>query len=148
MKLKLLRPVPSIFKISSPFGKTRSLTIDGKPVEGMHKGVDFAVPLGTPITACYDGKVVRSGWENPHVPKQGFGMRIMQRILYEKEVFYLFYGHCSLLLVNPDQEIKKGQIIAKSGNTGSSTGPHLHIGARKDDTGIFYDMDFYEENTV
>lgn len=143
MKLKLLHPVGFKYPISSPFGKERELTIDGETVKRIHNGIDFAVPIGTPIMACRDGVVHRSGWENPSAPKQGYGMLIMQRVAYGDAMYYLFYAHCNELLVGEGTFVREGQQIAKSGNTGRSSGPHLHLGARKHDTGQYFDMEFY-----
>lgn len=136
----LLRPVSKEFKISSPFGKTR--IIDGKI--NVHKGVDFACPVNTPIRACADGRVQRSGWENPSNPKQGFGMRVMQRILIDNITYFAFYGHCNSLDVQEGDDIKTGQIIAHSGNTGSSTGPHLHFGLRRSDSAEWIGCEFFD----
>jgi len=145
MTLELLRPVSKEWEISSPFGKRRLINgVLSKP----HKGIDFACPVGTPIMACTDGKIIRSGWENPAVPKQGFGMRIMQQFKLDGVMYFLFYGHCNKLLVNEGDSVQVGQLIAESGNTGSSTGPHLHIGVRKADTQEFFDVDFIEKEDI
>lgn len=135
----LFRPVSKEFKVSSPFGKTR--IIDGKI--NVHKGIDFACPVGTPIMAAADGRVVRSGWESEYNPKQGFGLRVMQRITIEGVMYFVFYGHCNEVVAKEGDELKTGEVIAKSGNTGSSTGPHLHFGLRKADTSEWLDCEFF-----
>ena len=133
--LTLARPVPKSFKISSPFGNR---LMKGKLVH--HNGIDFATPVGTPVMAVADGPCVRAGWENASEPSQGYGLRVMQRISVDGKFFYFWYAHLSALKVEADSEIKKGQVIGLSGNTGRSTGPHLHVGARRADSGEFYDL--------
>lgn len=138
-KLKMVRPVADVYPISSPFGVKR--TIKGKT--GIHNGIDFACPIETPVIAMCDGEAYRVGWENPKDKSQGFGLRIWQIATIEKEVFFIWYGHLSKIFIDePLKPIKAGEIIGLSGNSGSSTGPHLHVGIRKRDTSIFYDMDF------
>lgn len=143
MKLYLRRPVPIKFKISSPFGERELF----KKVE-MHNGIDFACPQDTPIVACFDGKIERSGWQDYLDRKRGFGLRVMERIKYDGDIYFLFYGHCSELMVTEGDDVKEGDIIALSGNTGKTTGPHLHLGCRKMDTKEYFDMSFYEEKGV
>ncbi|OCL27265.1 metalloendopeptidase [Orenia metallireducens] len=83
-----------------------------------HNGIDIAIPTGTPIKAVKSGKVLNSGWVG------GYGKTVT--IDHGNGVVSL-YGHNSKLLVRPGQSVKQGQVIAKSGNTGRSTGPHLHL---------------------
>jgi murein DD-endopeptidase len=90
------------------------------PVTGRvapHKGVDFAMPQGTPVLAVGDGEVVmakRSG-------AAGYFVAIRHGRTYTTR-----YMHLKKLLVQPGQKVKRGDRIALSGNTGRSTGPHLH----------------------
>lgn len=137
--ITLLRPVDKKFKISSPFGER---ILEGKKV--FHNGVDFAVPVGTPINACYDGVVFKVGWENELNHAQGFGFRIWQMLTIGNDKYYLWYGHTSAISVREGEKIKAGQHIAYSGNTGHSTGPHLHMGIRKRDTADFLPLEFVE----
>jgi murein DD-endopeptidase MepM/ murein hydrolase activator NlpD len=109
-----------------------------------HNGIDFACPVGTPIQAVEDGSAERAGWENPFDPSQGYGLRIMQRIRIDGATYFAFYAHCNKLMVNEGDKILKGQTIAETGNTGRSTGPHLHFGVRKADTREYYDVEFVE----
>lgn len=106
--LKFLRPVQNAF-ISSPFGLRW-----GRP----HQGIDMAAPTGTPIVSAEAGKVIYSGW------KQGYGNFVA---VDHGHGFETHYAHCSKMLVHVGQSVKKGQLIAKVGNTGRSTGPHLHF---------------------
>lgn len=84
-----------------------------------HNGMDLAVPTGTPIYAAADGRVVIRK-NNPG----GYGYYLS--IQHDKD-YYTVYGHLSQWLVSDGQTVRAGQQIAKSGNTGRSTGPHLHF---------------------
>lgn len=84
-----------------------------------HNGMDLAVPTGTPIYAAADGRVVIRK-NNPG----GYGYYLS--IQHDKD-YYTVYGHLSKWLVSDGQTVRAGQQIAKSGNTGRSTGPHLHF---------------------
>ena len=83
-----------------------------------HKGVDFSVPTGTPIIAPADGTIEKVAYQSG-----GAGRYIVLRHSREYQTVYM---HLSKPLVKAGQAIKKGQRIALSGNTGISTGPHLH----------------------
>jgi hypothetical protein len=92
-------------------------------LEGFHTGIDIAVPEGSPVTATADGVVSSAGEEG------GYGLAV--HIDHGAGVETL-YGHNSMLLVSPGQRVRAGQVIALSGNTGHSTGPHLHFEVRID----------------
>lgn len=118
--------------ITSRFG-TRVDPISG--VVKTHGGTDIAAPEGTPILAAADGTVVAATY---NAGGYGFYVKIMHNGTYST-----LYGHCSALLVSAGQTVKQGQMIAKVGSTGYSTGPHLHFeviqnGVRVDALG-FYD---------
>jgi len=83
-----------------------------------HNGVDIAVPMGAPVSASAEGIVIYSGWLG------GYGNTIK---IQHKNSYITLYGHCSKLLVSVGKKVKKGQIIAKAGSTGRSTGCHLHF---------------------
>jgi murein DD-endopeptidase MepM/ murein hydrolase activator NlpD len=108
-------PVDKFIKISSPFGTRRSY--DGGPFVSYHEGTDFAVPAGTPVYAPADGVVVvaepLSVRGNAVVIDHGWG------------VFTGLY-HLSEIKVTPGQTVKQGDLVGLSGNTGLSTGAHLH----------------------
>jgi murein DD-endopeptidase MepM/ murein hydrolase activator NlpD len=87
-----------------------------------HTGIDIASKIGTPIKAAQGGKVVFSGW------KGNYGKLVM---LDHGNGYKTYYGHCSSLLVKKGDIVKRGQLIAKVGNTGRSTGPHVHFEVRK-----------------
>jgi murein DD-endopeptidase MepM/ murein hydrolase activator NlpD len=112
-----LRPVKG-FPISSGFG------MRVHPLLGyarMHTGIDFAAPLGTPIRAAADGKVVWGTWRG------GYGRCI---ILMHSGGVATLYGHCSEIFVHVGQEVGRGDPIGATGSTGLSTGPHLHFEIR------------------
>lgn len=83
-----------------------------------HKGVDWACPIGTAIMASCGGKVVQAGWLG------GYGNCIT---LQHPDGRKTRYGHLSKILVSVGQSVSQGQKIALSGNTGRSTGPHVHF---------------------
>ena len=87
---------------------------------GYHTGVDFAVPVGTDILAVADGKIEKANWG------ASYGTQLVQRV----EGGWVIYAHLSKALVKAGDKVTKGQHIAESGNTGNSTGPHLHFEMR------------------
>jgi len=119
---KYIKPVEG--KITSDFGYRKA------PVQGAttnHSGIDIAVPVGTPVKAIADGKVVAA---NGGMRGYGNGVFIDHGIINEKHVISE-YGHLSEFSVKVGDKIKQGQIIAKSGNSGTSSGPHLHLTIRE-----------------
>jgi murein DD-endopeptidase MepM/ murein hydrolase activator NlpD len=113
----LIRPV--IGRISSLFGrrkhpKTRNWHF--------HAGIDIVARKGTPIAAAMAGKVTFSGW------KRGYGMVV---VVEHSEDFETVYAHCSRVMVKTGQVVNIGQKIAKVGNTGVTTGSHLHFEVRR-----------------
>ncbi|MBU5437993.1 peptidoglycan DD-metalloendopeptidase family protein [Tissierella sp. MSJ-40] len=91
----------------------------------MHKGLDIAAKVGTPIKAADGGKVVFSGY------KGNFGYMVE---VDHGNGYKTRYAHCSKLLVKVGDKVYKGQHIANVGNTGRSTGPHLHLEILKNGT--------------
>ncbi|NHQ72949.1 peptidoglycan DD-metalloendopeptidase family protein [Roseovarius gahaiensis] len=87
----------------------------------MHKGTDFAAPHGTPIYATADGVVIHAGWQS------GYGR--MVKIQHEFGI-ETRYAHNSKLFVKKGERVSRGQKIAAMGNTGRSTGTHLHYEVR------------------
>ena len=90
----------------------------------MHKGVDLKVQVGDTIYATFDGRVRLTRNEGY---KKGYGLYVVLRHNNQMETVY---GHLSKFLVKPDQYVKAGDPIALGGNTGRSTGPHLHFETR------------------
>ncbi|WP_292215141.1 peptidoglycan DD-metalloendopeptidase family protein [Butyrivibrio sp.] len=102
-------------RLTSGFGKRTSPT---KGASSYHKGVDWATPVGTAVVASSSGVVTRAGWGS------GYGYCVYIRHSDGRETRY---GHLSKVLVSVGQSVSQGQKIALSGNTGVSTGPHLHF---------------------
>ena len=90
----------------------------------MHAGIDLAGPYGTPIYATADGTIRRSGWNSG-----GYGNLI--EVDHGRGI-ETRYGHLSAILVQAGQQVKRGQLIARMGSTGRSTGSHLHYEVRID----------------
>ena len=86
-----------------------------------HSGIDIAVDSGTPVKAADTGTVVYSGWMG------GYGYAVM---INHGNGLVTIYGHNSRLLVSEGQSVPQGDVIARSGSTGWSTGPHVHFEAR------------------
>ena len=113
-KLPLAMPVKSAFRFTSPFGKRWGRA---------HEGIDLAGPVGTPIYATGDGVVIFAGWQ------RGYGnvIKIKHAIGTETR-----YGHLSKIRVKAGQQVSRNSLIGDMGNTGRSTGPHLHYEVRVD----------------
>ena len=90
-----------------------------------HNGVDFALPIGTKLMAVSDGRVTKVISE-----RKGYGNHMRLHCSQGDIKFEVLYAHCSKFLVKQGENIFKGQFIAESGNTGLSSGPHLHFGLR------------------
>ncbi|MFI1376814.1 M23 family metallopeptidase [Streptomyces longwoodensis] len=91
-----------------------------------HSGQDFAVPIGTNVVATHGGTVVKAGG-NGAGDGPAYGNAI---VIKHANGVYSQYAHLSRIDVKIGQVVKTGQHIAKSGNTGNSTGPHLHFEIR------------------
>lgn len=128
-KQKLLTSMPSIQPVANedlrrmasgygwridPFTKARKF----------HYGMDFSAPIGTPVYATGDGKVVRADNRS-----SGFGHHVRVNHGYG---YRTVYAHLSDYNVRVGQEVKRGEVIGFVGNTGRSSGPHLHYEVRQD----------------
>ena len=102
-------------RLSSGFGRRNRPT---KGASSYHKGIDWATPTGTAVNASCGGTVARAGWGS------GYGYVVY---INHPDGRQTRYGHLSKVLVSPGQTVSQGQKIALSGNTGVSTGPHLHF---------------------
>ena len=88
--------------------------------KGYHTGVDFAVKTGTPVLAVADGKIEKASWG------ASYGQQVVQKV----DGGWVIYAHLNAVRVKPGVAVKKGQIVGESGNTGNSSGPHLHFEMR------------------
>lgn len=82
-----------------------------------HKGIDIAAAENTPVYACFDGYIADCGRSDSY----GYFIKI------KGEKYTCLYGHLNKILLNKGDKISQGQQAALSGNTGQSTGPHLHF---------------------
>lgn len=110
---KFVMPHPGY--VTSPYGYR-------KRFRRQHKGIDLKVYVGDTIRAAFDGKVRLTNYE-----RRGYGYYVIVRHVNGLETVY---GHLSKFLVEPDQIVKAGDPIALGGNTGRSTGSHLHFETR------------------
>ena len=119
---EMLKCIPAIMPVSnkdlkktaSGYG-TRIDPIYNTPK--FHAGMDFSANVGTPVYVTGNGRVVETGWQ------QGFGNTVVIDHGYD---YKTRYAHLSKILVRKGQEVIRGEEIAEVGNTGKSTGPHLH----------------------
>lgn len=111
---------PLAGRLSSTFG-TRRHPVTGKISK--HGGIDIAVKTGTLVGAAADGIVTVASTNVGH-----YGTAVF---IDHQNGYITHYGHLSKILVKVGQKVKAGQIIAKSGSTGRSTGPHLHFTVKK-----------------
>lgn len=107
--------MPTPGYVTSPYGYRRRF-------RRMHKGIDLKVQIGDTIRAAFDGKVRLTRYE-----RRGYGYYVIVR---HENGLETVYGHLSRFLVKPDDYVKAGDPIALGGNTGRSTGPHLHFETR------------------
>ena len=122
--LPAIQPVSkeNLKRLSSGFGYRLDPILK---VRRPHHGVDFSLPIGSPVYATGDGEIslIRhnkiSGYGNQIEVNHGFGYKTK-------------YAHLSEILVKPGQKVKRGELIAYSGNTGKSTAPHLHYEVKID----------------
>jgi murein DD-endopeptidase MepM/ murein hydrolase activator NlpD len=85
--------------------------------KGYHTGVDFAVPTGTPVLAVADGKIENANWG------KSYGNQVVQKV----SGGWVIYAHLNKVRIKPGQVVKKGDVVGESGNSGNSSGPHLHF---------------------
>lgn len=117
-KMPLAMPVKSAFRYTSPFARRWGR---------MHEGIDMAGPVGTSIYATGDGVVIWAGWQ------RGYGnlVKIQHALGTETR-----YGHLSKIRVKVGQKVSRGSQIGDMGNTGRSTGSHLHYEVRVNGTAV------------
>ncbi|ROQ68068.1 peptidase M23-like protein [Streptomyces sp. 840.1] len=108
------------YELSASYGT------DGSRWAHKHSGQDFAVPIGTKVEAAHNGTVVKTGG-NGAGDGPAYGNAV---VIKHSDGRYSQYAHLSKIDVHVGQHVKKGQKIALSGNTGNSSGPHLHFEIR------------------
>jgi hypothetical protein len=126
-----VKPISGSPRITSPYGEVRHLVFNGKksPSYGKpHGGVDYGVATGTPVMAVKDGIVQPTGYDS-----DGFGNYV--KVLHD-DGYTSYYGHLSSKGVPEGSHIKAGQVIGLSGNSGNSTGPHLHFEVRRGESKV------------
>ena len=111
-------------RLMSPFGgRTDPFSGEG----AIHTGVDLEASMGTPVRAAGDGVVVYADWES------GYGRLI---IVDHGNGVQTYYGHLSKFSVVPGEEVRRGDVIARSGASGRATSPHLHYEVRMGGTPV------------
>ena len=109
------QPFDGSYPITQRFGETITDSTG-------HKGIDYACPEGTPVLASESGNVVYAGYDNT-----GYGYMVK---IKHADGNTTLYAHLSKIVVYVGQKVERSQVIGYSGNTGNSTGPHLHFEAR------------------
>lgn len=127
--IKAIRPLPLGYpvkgcEISSPFG-AREDPMNGQ--EAFHEGIDLRGTPGSPVQATADGKVIDQGYN------EAYGWFVM---ISHGNNFTTLYGHNQKLLISRGDSVVRGQNIALLGNSGRSTGPHLHYEIRRNNRPI------------
>ncbi|MEW6138938.1 MAG: LysM peptidoglycan-binding domain-containing M23 family metallopeptidase [Thermodesulfobacteriota bacterium] len=128
---RLSFPVPG-GELTSPFGYRW-----GK----FHKGLDIAAPIGSSIRACADGRVMFTGSRKRF---RRYGNTVL---IHHGDGAYTYYAHLDTILVKKNQKVRRGQKIGTVGNTGRSTGPHLHLEVRVDNQ-LFNPLAYFSTNEL
>ncbi len=121
-KADMLASIPAIVPLAK--GSERLMSGYGMRIHPiyktlrMHTGVDFTAPTGTPIYSTGNGMVVRAERNN-----HGYGLMV---VIDHGYGYQTLYAHMNEISVRPGQEVQRGEVIGKVGNTGTSTAPHLH----------------------
>ena len=108
------QPFKNEWPITQNYGETIT--------SAFHTGIDYACPIGTSILASDSGKVVFAAWD-----KTGYGNLV---IVQHSSGVSTLYAHLSNVSVFSGENVRQGELLGHSGNTGNSTGPHLHFEAR------------------
>ena len=112
---RMLAAIPSLNPVGG--GIAASFGWRTNPWHEFHKGLDLEANYGTPVHATAAGTVASAGWDG------GFGLKVD---IDHGNGYHTWYAHLSRAQVSPGQRVTKGQLIALSGSSGESTGPHLH----------------------
>jgi len=125
---KTAEPVGSLPSFRWPVRGRVIATFGPKPSGVQNDGIDVAVPNGTPVKAAEDGTVAYAGNE-----LKGYGNLVLIR---HSNGYVTAYAHASEILVKRGDTVKRGQVIAHSGSTGSANAPELHFEIRKGATPV------------
>jgi len=120
----LAAALPGEGRLTSGFG-VRADPFTGKPA--MHRGIDLAAPEGSPVRAALPGVVLSAG------ERGGYGLAVE---VEHEGGFTTLYAHASEVLVKEGDRVTPGQTIAKVGQTGRSTGAHLHLEVRRNNRAV------------
>ena len=107
-------PIENSPEISSPYGYRKDPFTNRR---AFHHGVDIAVPSNTDVLSSASGTIIKTAYDR-------VGGNYI--IIDHNNKYKTYYGHLSRILLKKGELVKKGQVIGKSGNTGRSTGPHIH----------------------
>jgi len=146
-KEKMLAAIPAVQPVSN---KDLKRTASGwgirmhpiYKVRKMHYGMDFTAPVGTPVYATGDGKVIEV--KGSKRSRSGFGLEV---IIDHGFGYKTLYGHLNKFNVKRGQKVKRGDIIAFVGNTGGSTAPHLHYEVHKNGNRVNPAYYYYKDLT-
>ena len=111
---------PSLWPVRGTINSDFGARLMGRSRE-YHKGVDIGVPIGSPIVAPADGKVVSAGYES------GYGLVV---VLEHRHGVSTVFAHLKSVSVEAGDEVTRGKLIAHSGMSGRTTGSHLHYEVR------------------
>lgn len=111
-------------RITQYFGNTKFAQSGAYNGQG-HNGVDFGIPLGTPVKAALSGTILATGNTDAYRGCLSYGKWV---VIKHDNGLSTMYAHLSKILVSPGEKLVTGDVFAHSGSTGYSTGPHLHFG--------------------
>lgn len=129
LMLTMMQLLEKVIDQLVPASDSASAAPQGLPVAGPisqdfhegHRALDIAVPMGTPVRATMAGRVVFSGWS-----EVGYG----NLVILENGPYRTYYAHLDQLPLVEGEAVAAGAVVGYSGNTGNSTGPHLHYEVR------------------
>ena len=140
--LPIISPVNVNFRLGDGYKFRERHPVHGNPQ--WHHGQDFACPIGTPIYATGAGTVIEAGWNSG-----GFGNYV---VIDHGYGYRTTYGHLSAIKVSKGDRVKRAALIALSGSTGISSGPHLHyqidMFGRTQNPLHFFNNDLNEEEYI
>lgn len=106
-------------RITNPYGKPNK-----RYLAGYHTGIDYGCRVGTRVKSIANGKVIQV------FTSKAYGNVVVVRSKKDGKFYRNYYCHLSAAVAKKGQRVKEGEVIALSGNTGNSTGPHLHLETR------------------